>query len=62
MGSLGDNRLAHLQKKRSNKNREAIDNMARQDKYTNINYLAEELNEHANSVWWDDDVELEKEF
>ncbi len=61
IGSLGDNKLAHLQKHISNKNRVAIDNMARQNKYTNINYFAEELNEHANSIWWDDET-LEKEF
>ena len=45
----------------SNKNRVAIDNMTRQNKYTNINYFAEELNDHANSIWWDDET-LEKEF
>ena len=61
IGSLGDNKLAHLQKHISNKNRVAIDNMARQNKYTNINYFAEELNDHVNSVWWDDET-LEKEF
>ena len=61
IGSLGDNKIAHLMKHVSNKNRVAIDNMARQNKYTNINYFAEELNDHANSVWWDDET-LEKEF
>ena len=61
IGSLGDNKIAHLMKHISNKNRVAIDNMARQNKYTNINYFAEELNDHANSVWWDDET-LEKEF
>ena len=61
IGSLGDNNIAHLMKHLSNKNRVAIDNMARQNKYTNINYFAEELNDHANSIWWDDET-LEKEF
>jgi len=61
IGSLGDNRIAHLMKHVSNKNRVAIDNMSRQNKYTNINYFAEELKDHANSVWWDDET-LEKEF
>ena len=61
IGSLGDNRIAHLMKHISNKNRVAIDNMSRQNKYTNINYFAEELKDHANSVWWDDET-LEKEF
>lgn len=62
LGSLADNRLAKLQKKIGNRNREAMDRMARMDKYTNIGYFTEELNEHANSRWWDDDVELEREF
>ena len=62
LGSLADNKLAHLQKKIGNRNREAMDRMARTDKYTNIGYLTAELNAHANSRWWDDDVELEKEF
>jgi hypothetical protein len=61
IGSLGDNKIAHHMKHISNKNRVAIDNYARQNKYTNLNYFADELNEHANSVWWDDDS-LEKEF
>ncbi len=61
IGSLGDNRIAHLMKHVSNKNRVAIDNMARQNKYTNINYFTQELDDHANSIWWDDET-LEKEF
>jgi hypothetical protein len=61
IGSLGDNRIAHLMKHVSNKNRVAIDNMSRQNKYTTINDLAEELKDHANSIWWDDET-LEKEF
>ena len=61
IGSLGDNRIAHLMKHVSNKNRVAIDNMSRQNKYTNINYFTEELKDHANSIWWDDET-LEKEF
>ena len=61
IGSLGDNKIAHLMKHVSNKNRVAIDNMSRQNKYTNINYFAEELNDHSNSIWWDDET-LEKEF
>lgn len=61
IGSMGDNNIAHLMKHMSNKNRVAIDNMSRQNKYTNINYFAAELDEHANSVWWDDET-LEDEF
>lgn len=62
IGSLGDNKLAHRMKYLSNMNRVAIDNNARTDKYTNINYIAQELDDHANSVWWDDDVALEPKF
>ena len=61
IGSLGDNKIAHLMKYSSNKNRVAIDNMSRQNKYTNINYFTQELNDRANCVWWDDDS-LEQEF
>ena len=61
IGSLGDNNIAHLMKNMSNKNRVAIDNMARQNKYTNIHYFNQELKDHANSVWWDDES-LESEF
>jgi hypothetical protein len=62
LGSLGDNGLAQLQKFRGNLNRVAIDNFARQDKYTNINYIEQDLIEYANSRWWDDDVHLEAKF
>jgi len=61
LGSLGDNIIAHHMKHVSNKNRVAIDNFARQNKNTNINYLKGELDEHANSIWWDND-ELEQEM
>ena len=61
LGSLGDNIIARHMKHVSNKNREAIDNFARQNKNTNINYLKGELDEHANVAWWDDD-DLEQEF
>jgi hypothetical protein len=62
IGSLGDNEIAHRMKYMSNMNRVAMDNQARQDKYTNLNYLKQELDDHANSVWWDDDVALEQKF
>lgn len=62
LGSSADNGLAGLQKFRGNLNRVAMDNQARVDKYTNIGYFAEELDEHANSIWWDDDVALEPKF
>lgn len=61
IGSLGDNNIAHLMKHVSNKNRVAIDNMSRQNKYTNMHYFEQELKDHANSVWWDDES-LESDF
>ena len=62
IGSLGDNLLAHKMKQISNKNREAIDNFSRTySKYSNINYFEQELNDAANSRWWDN-PELEKHF
>jgi len=54
LSGLGDNRLATLQKHRGNKNREAMDRMARTNKYTNIGYFKRELDNTANSRWWDD--------
>lgn len=62
IGCLGDNLLAHKMKQVSNKNREAMDNFSRTySKYSNINYFEQELNDAANSRWWDND-ELEKKF
>jgi hypothetical protein len=61
LSGLGDNRLVTLQKHRGNKNREAMDRMARTNKYTNIGYLKRELDNTANSRWWDDES-LEGEF
>jgi hypothetical protein len=55
LSGLGDNRLVTLQKHRGNKNREAMDRMARTNKYTNIGYLKRELDNTANSRWWDDE-------
>lgn len=61
LSGLGDNRLVTLQKHRGNKNREAMDRMARTNKYTNLGYLKRELDDTANSRWWDDES-LEGEF
>jgi hypothetical protein len=61
LSGLGDNRLVTLQKHRGNKNREAMDRMARTNKYTNIGYFKRELDNTANSRWWDDES-LESEF
>jgi hypothetical protein len=61
LSGLGDNRLVLLQKHRGNKNREAMDSMARTNKYTNLGYFKRELDNTANSRWWDDES-LESEF
>jgi hypothetical protein len=61
LAGIGDNLLTHKMKHMSNMNRVAMDNFARQNKNTNIHYFNNELDEHANSVWWDDDT-LENEF
>ena len=61
LGSNGDNLLSKRMKHMSNKNRESVDNYARQNKMTNMSYFEDELKDHANSVWWDDET-LENEF
>ena len=62
LGSFGDNEICKKMKHMSNMNRVAMDNMARVNKYTNIAYFEEELNDHENSVWWEDNEELENMF
>ena len=61
LGSNGDNLLSKRMKQMSNKNRESVDNYARQNKMTNMSYFEDELKDHANSIWWDDET-LENEF
>lgn len=61
LGSNGDNLLSKRMKQMANKNRESVDNYARQNKMTNMSYFEDELKDHANSVWWDDET-LENEF
>jgi hypothetical protein len=51
----GDKRLSDRMKWMGQKNKFAIDNRAKFDKYTNLNYFEEELNDAANSRWWDND-------
>ena len=48
-------------KQMSGMNKVAIDSYRKQNKNTNMNYFIEELKNHANSVWWDDET-LENEF
>ena len=64
LGSRGDNLYAHKMKQTSNKNREAMDNFSRTySKYSNINYLEQELNDASASYgWWDDDAHLSTKF
>lgn len=62
IGSIGDNKLSRRMKYMSNMNRVAMDNQARVNKYTNIAYFEEELNDHENSVWWEDNEALENSF
>lgn len=62
LSSSGDTLLATQMKHMSNKNREAIDNFSRmRTKYSNLHYFENELNDTANTRWWDDD-DLESEF
>ena len=60
-GSIGDNLIAKKMKQMSGMNKVAIDSYRKQNKNTNMNYFIEELKNHANSVWWDDET-LENEF
>jgi hypothetical protein len=55
LGSDGDNKLANRMRVVSLKNKEAIINRSKVDKYTNQHYFTEELNNHANSIWWEND-------
>jgi hypothetical protein len=57
----GDYLLAEKMKHMGLQPKVSIDAQARLDKYTNYGYLAEELDSHANSIWWDDET-LEDEF
>jgi hypothetical protein len=61
LGGKGDNELSQRMKFMSNQARVSIDNQARVNKYTNIGYIKEELDNHAASRWWDDET-LEEEF
>jgi ABC-type multidrug transport system fused ATPase/permease subunit len=57
----GDYLLAEKMKHMGLQPKVSIDAQSRVDKYTNYGYLAEELDSHANSIWWDDET-LEDEF
>jgi hypothetical protein len=57
----GDYLLAEKMKHMGLQPKVSMDAQARVNKYTNYGYLAEELDSHANSRWWDDET-LEDEF
>jgi hypothetical protein len=57
----GDYLIAEKMKHMGLQPKVSIDAQARVNKYTNYGYLAEELDSHANSIWWDDET-LEDEF
>ena len=57
----GDYLLAEKMKHMGLQPKVSIDAQSRVNKYTNYGYFAEELDSHANSIWWDDET-LEDEF
>jgi hypothetical protein len=57
----GDDSLTYRMYDMGQKNKHAIMNRAMWDKNSLIPYLEEELRDHANSIWWDDET-LEHEF
>ena len=56
LGSSGDTDIFNRMKSMSIKNKISIDSFARQNKYTNMKYLEDELNEQSNRSWWDDET------
>lgn len=48
----GDEALARRSKIQSCRAKESIDNRARYNKYSAVEYLEEELRDHANREWW----------
>jgi hypothetical protein len=57
----GDDELTRKMIHTSLKNKHAINNRAKWDVNSFRPYVEEELNEHANSIWWDNQ-DLENEF
>jgi hypothetical protein len=51
--SCGDDKLANKMKHMSLKNKQAIINRAKWNKSSFIPFIEEELNNHSNSIWWD---------
>jgi hypothetical protein len=57
----GDDKLTYRMYAMSQKNKQALVNRAMWNKNSILPYFEEELRNHADSVWWDDDT-LEGEF
>lgn len=58
----GDNKLTAHVSHNQKKSKQSMDNRSMWSKNSLIPYLEEELKEHANSRWWDDDSNLESRF
>lgn len=58
----GDNKLTAHVSHNQKKSKQSMDNRSMWSKNSLIPYLEEELQEHANSRWWDDDSNLESRF
>lgn len=58
---MGDDKLTYKMMHMSQKNKQALTNRALWSKNSFIPYLEEELQSHAESIWWDDET-LENEF
>lgn len=58
----GDNMIADRMKYLSDKPKQAIIARANMDKYTIAPFLEEELEQHANSRWWENNQDLEHVF
>ena len=56
INSNGDYLLAEKMKHLSMTYKINTDAVSRINKYTNYGFCAEELNDHANTAWWDDDT------
>jgi hypothetical protein len=60
-GCPGDDALTKRMLEQGNRSKQSIDIRAKFDKYSLLHYFDEELDSHANSVWWDNDS-LEHKF
>lgn len=57
----GDDKLAYRMYDLGQKNKQAITNRALWNKNSLLPYIEQELRDHSNSIWWDDET-LEQEF